>query len=152
MRHGEAEAIQTTDRARELTANGRREVAAVARGLRGSVGSLDRIICSPYTRARQTAALVADGLHLGAERIEEVGELASGADTHKALQWLVRNVDEDVLAVGHMPMVAELGLLLQSGGDVEPVSFRPASVLALEADGLAPGCAEELWVRHVSDW
>ena len=59
MRHGAAAATAPTDALRPLTDSGRREVQVVA-GLLGSHSLPDAIISSPYLRARQTAAIVAE--------------------------------------------------------------------------------------------
>lgn len=152
MRHGQAEPSSSSDRARELTGPGRREVSAVARGLRERIGSVDRILCSPYTRTRQTAGLLADGMHLDSSVIEPVESLASGGSAQDALDWLTAHVQGDVIVVGHMPMVAELATMLLSGHRADPLNFHPATVLALEAAVIAPACAEELWQRHPFQW
>jgi phosphohistidine phosphatase len=67
------------------------------------------IVCSPATRTRQTADLVARGLELPAERILEDSALYLGSidDWLAALRALSPEVAH-VLAVGHNPTISEL--------------------------------------------
>jgi isoleucyl-tRNA synthetase len=67
MRHGEAETNATgtiaslpEPRPFPLTAAGREHVRASAERLRASVGRLDAVYCSPLTRTRETADIVAE--------------------------------------------------------------------------------------------
>ena len=56
IRHGEAEPYQAHDAERQLTNYGRQQVVQAADFLRDI--SFDRVLCSPYIRARQTAELL----------------------------------------------------------------------------------------------
>jgi isoleucyl-tRNA synthetase len=90
MRHGQAESNVThvidslpEPRPVPLTAQGREEARASAEAIKAALGGekLDAIYCSPLTRTRETAAIVAEVLGLDAARIEyrdELQEIAFG--------------------------------------------------------------------------
>ena len=62
IRHARAEerALLKRDRTRALTVDGRRRMRKAARGLHALLPGLSQIATSPLTRARQTAAIVAE--------------------------------------------------------------------------------------------
>tara|TARA_B110000503_G_scaffold20128_1_gene30110 strand:- start:281 stop:844 length:564 start_codon:yes stop_codon:yes gene_type:complete len=60
MRHGEAEFNAQTDADRSLTLYGRAQVSAVARRLLEMDLQIEKIMVSPYLRARQTAAIMSN--------------------------------------------------------------------------------------------
>ncbi len=106
VRHGESEAnVERVfdGRERPLTALGRRQAAAAAAWL--SARPVDVIFASPYRRAHETAAVIAERVGRPVEpalELEEVkvGELAgrSDQDAHRVFQavysrWLAGDVD-----------------------------------------------------------
>nr|WP_254774057.1 histidine phosphatase family protein [Marinobacter sp. AC-23] len=66
MRHGEA-GWHSLDQERTLTEMGRRQVAECAAQIAASPWRPQRIWCSPYVRARQTAAIVSEILNCPVE-------------------------------------------------------------------------------------
>ncbi len=152
MRHGEAEPRANSDRERRLTEDGEAEVAIVANGFRQQVGTVSRILCSPYERTVQTAGLMVAGLEMEFDTVEFCEELSSGADVHEVMDWLTRELDGDTLLIGHFPCVAELANLLIEGSRQGSHEFHTASLLALETEDVAPGNAELLWQRTPEDW
>jgi phosphohistidine phosphatase SixA len=60
MRHGEAELNAQTDADRPLTLYGRTQVSAVARRLLEMDLQVQKMMVSPYLRARQTAAIMSN--------------------------------------------------------------------------------------------
>jgi phosphohistidine phosphatase len=99
LRHATTEAFRpgAPDHARRLTPHGEQEAAAVGEHLRDT--PLDLVLCSPATRARQTAAGL--GVTAPVEIRDDLYE--AGADDVTAL---VRGLGADVghvLLVGHAP-------------------------------------------------
>lgn len=134
MRHGRA-GDATIDAERELTPEGRTDVAAIGRRLKaaGIVGW--PVFASPLVRTRQTAELIA-GATGGRVAIEKT--LASGASLDELLGFLgARGRGPELVVVGHMP---DLGVL--------------AGYLAWKARGramdLAPGTAVHLTVMKLA--
>jgi len=128
VRHAKAEASAPGgDAARHLTPAGRAAFSAAVRALAGEV-RLTRILTSPFTRARETAALLAQAT--GAP-VEEDARLASGASGGRALLALGAALGEGVALVGHNPEIAEAVAL--AGGQAAEVP--PGTVAAVGTDG-----------------
>ncbi len=128
VRHAKAEPKHARgDAARRLTAEGRARFAAHARALARDVAP-SRIVTSPFTRARETADLLAEAT--GAP-VEEHAALASGASSGGDLLRLGQELGESVALVGHNPELAA-ALALAAGKELE---LPPGAVAAVDADG-----------------
>lgn len=128
VRHAKAEgSAPGGDAHRRLTAEGRTAFAGAARALAGEV-ALRRIVTSPYARAQETAALLAEA---SGAPVEVEPRLASGASTGRALLALGRKLGAGVALVGHNPEVAEAVAL--AGG--EHAEVPPGTVAAVGLDG-----------------
>lgn len=144
MRHGEA-APGRPDAERVLTPRGKAEARRMGRWL-AERGDLDltglRLLTSPYERARQTAAYIADPL--GAE-IALLPLITPDDPPEAVVEWLLAEADgRPMMLVGHMPLVAALtGLLVEGRGDVGP-AFPTAAVAELASEVWATGCARLL--------
>ena len=102
------------DSLRPLTAEGKREMALVAKGLKAAAREIDVLASSPLVRAHQTAAIVAEAYRI--EHVEEVDALAPDAPPENLVRWLrTRGNDEVVAVVGHEPHLGVLVTWLLSG-------------------------------------
>jgi phosphohistidine phosphatase len=133
------------DAERPVTAEGRKKMRANARGLRAIVPELEILATSPYTRARETAEIVADvydGL-----AVTEVPALAHGGSRDGLLEWLSARQAEHVALVGHEPDLGGLIGWLVTGGGPPFVTLRKGGACLLVCEGpLGPGLAELSWV------
>ncbi len=137
VRHGIAteRSARLPDESRALTPKGIERMEGVARGL-GRLGvRLDRIYHSPWTRASQTADLLApllDGDRVATEHL-------AGPPTRALLDTLE---GEHVALVGHEPWMGELLALLACGdaGLGERFLFKKGGVAQLEGDPTPGGC------------
>lgn len=92
LRHGESEfnllGLCNDDPARrvDLTDAGRRQAATAARELVGQ--GVERVFCSPLTRASDTAAIVADILGLEVEPDPRLADIRSGCDGQPVSDYL----------------------------------------------------------------
>ncbi len=128
MRHAKAEpSAPGGDAARPLTEKGRRRFAELAGELAGSL-KLSRIVTSPFTRARETAALLAEAT--GAP-VEVEPRLASGASSGREVLALGAALGPGVALVGHNPELAEAVALAGGQGTEVP----PGAVAAVKLDG-----------------
>lgn len=141
LRHGEAEPQAASDAARELTAQGRKEVRQAAVQLAGR--PLTAIIASPYVRAQQTAELVRSELAF-AGQIDTVPWLTPDSDPRDVLKYLDEREGAEVLLVSHQPLIGALGGLLVHGHCQEPLPMRTASLAELQGDIPAAGAMELL--------
>jgi len=143
LRHGEAEPHARRDAERELTAHGREQVLQSAAHLIGQ--PLDRILVSPYIRARQTAALVRDALGFTGTFISAPW-LTPESEPKYALSQLPDH--GNVLLVSHQPFVGDFISLLQHGHLRQPQPMQTASLAELEGEWPLAGSMTLLSVRH----
>lgn len=128
VRHAKAEKeAPHGDAARRLTDKGRRHFEALLGDLGGEL-RLSRIVTSPFTRARETAALLAEAT--GAP-VEVEPRLASGASDGREVLALGVALGAGVALVGHNPELAE-AVALAGGGAAE---VPPGTVAAVRLDG-----------------
>lgn len=128
VRHAKAEgSAPGGDAARRLTPEGRAAFAALAAALAGEV-RVTRVVSSPFTRARQTAELLAEAT--GAP-VELEAALASGASSGRELLALLARLGPGAALVGHNPEVAE-AVALAGRREAE---VRPGTVAAIEPGG-----------------
>jgi len=88
---------------RHLTDRGREKTRAAARGLSSLDLHPDRILSSPWLRARQTAEIAASELGFNAEHIEFTLALLPFATPSAILQELTPETGDEVLLTGHAP-------------------------------------------------
>ena len=136
------------DSDRPLTAAGSRKLRRVVRGMKALGLFFDRILTSPYLRARQTAEIVAN--EMGAEKkLEQTSHLAPDGDP-RALIRLVNSrcaAGGSVLLVGHEPYLSELISVLVSGNTRTAITMKKAGLCKLFAEKLGyGGCASLEWL------
>jgi phosphohistidine phosphatase len=94
---------------RPLTRRGRKQADASAAWLRARLPAGFRVVCSPATRTRETAASLT-----GTPEVLQV--LAPGADPHEvlaAIGW--PDAEGDVVVVGHQPWLGQVAHLALTG-------------------------------------
>ncbi len=140
LRHADAEAFRpgAADRDRRLTPDGAAQAAAVGVRIREQGFVLDRALCSPAVRARQTL----DGLGLGAPG--EVIPALYNASVGDLLE-AIAEVPDDVrglLVVAHAPGVPDLAWELAEPAASDPAAlarlgrgFTPATLAVLRVPG-----------------
>ncbi|MCY7380628.1 MAG: histidine phosphatase family protein [Gemmatimonadaceae bacterium] len=105
--------IDADDARRPLTHEGRRKMAAGAKGLCDLVPSLDVLASSPFVRAHQTAVIVAECF--GEVPIVTTSALEPDTTPGSFLTWL-HSLEGDVVAVvGHEPHLGMLVTWLLTG-------------------------------------
>ena len=131
MRHGEAEPLKgDNDRQRGLTSRGQHQAQASAEWLRAQGVAGLSVIVSPYQRAQETAAIVADVIP--AARIESLALLEPSGDPRKVTAWLASREETELLLVSHMPLVGQLVSWLEDGVLSSGPAFAVAQLSALE--------------------
>lgn len=117
MRHAKAvrDHEAPSDRARGLTARGRRDAGAALAALRESGMTPGRIVASSALRTRETAEIVAAGLSGGAPVFRDDLYLAESAAIWEALRPFGA---DGVMVVGHNPGLHDLvATLVRRSGD-----------------------------------
>jgi phosphohistidine phosphatase len=135
------------DDERPLTPEGRRKMRANATGLRAVVPDVALLATSPFTRARETARIVAKA-YPDVTPVE-VSALAHGGDRDAIREWLANaGVEGQVVAVvGHEPDLGQLIGWLVTGRPDRVVTLKKGGACLLECDdAIAPGTAEVRWL------
>lgn len=127
-----------SDRDRHLTEKGIKRLRRAGKGLSTLNIPFDRILTSPFERARQTAEIVADVLKM-AKRLEEIPELTPEGTVKSLLSALApyRN-DRHVLLVGHEPLLSEAASFLLSETREIEIRMKKGGICSIEVDNLPP--------------
>ena len=144
MRHGIAVAADepgiNSDNERPLTSKGVKRQRRAARGLARLNIAFSSVLTSPVLRARQTAEIVAQYLGLEA-KLEEISGLAPESSVEHLMLGLTRFHDqENVLLVGHEPLLSDTASFLLLGKSKPSLSmrFRKGGLCCIEIDDLPP--------------
>ena len=143
MRHGIAveradTGVKSSDRERMLTSKGIKRMHKAARGLINLSLAFDRILSSPFERARQTAKIVAQAMHLE-DRLEEIQQLCPDQSVQDLLSGLVPySGDKKILLVGHEPLLSSTVSILLSGTAGAEIRLKKGWLCCLEVGGLPP--------------
>ncbi len=143
LRHGEA-GYAASDAERELTEGGRIQTQQVVEQQLPQL-DIDRIVSSPYLRARDSAAIAKSHLPHALE-IEQSSLLLPEASPLELIQW-VEQQSESLLLVGHNPLLTRV-LNLWIGSELTREHMDTSSLAAIEFDVSAAGCADLSWIRH----
>jgi phosphohistidine phosphatase len=146
FRHGPARnhaANYEDDSKRPLTARGAAKTRRAARGLARIERSVTAVWTSPYTRADQTARMVAEAL---GSPLEQVEELTPAGSQRKLLEALARlGASDTVVLVGHEPYLGKLATSLLFGAALA-LPLKKAGACAIEIDGAPrPGAGRLQW-------
>jgi phosphohistidine phosphatase len=141
VRHAIAEdaAPGGDDGGRRLTAEGRRKMRGVVRGLRIIGVEPDVILTSPLMRAVETADILVAGLRGAPEprTLEALGPDVAAGDTLQALRVFGRN--QQVMVVGHEPNLSSvLSLLLTGSWDGVSIELKKGACAAVEVAAFEP--------------
>lgn len=146
LRHGAAEDYQRHDAERQLTEVGRQQVVQAAQLLRGI--EFDRVLSSPYIRARQTAELICATLQHSGE-IEIVPWLTPMDDVREVTRKLDAYPVENLLIVAHQPLLGALASWLVDADRQHGVVMNTASVACLQGDFVGAGSMQLHSLQHV---
>ncbi|OUS27459.1 hypothetical protein A9R01_14335 ['Osedax' symbiont bacterium Rs2_46_30_T18] len=140
MRHAEAGWGAATDSERELTAAGKAQLTLLAGNQRALFSPVQKVICSPYLRTRQTALLISQ--HLEGVDIEYEDDLTPETSSQQALAAIERHWCDNLLVVTHQPLIGNLISLLEQGDLRYPEPVVPGSVYSYIMAWPGPGCAQ----------
>lgn len=129
LRHGEAEPIQTSDIARNLTRTGVQEVLNTAQTLQKV--PLDIVLHSPYARALQTAQLVCEEMGYQGE-VVQVDWITPDDNPKQVIKRLEPYEGKNILIVSHQPLLGRLVGLLTEGELMAASYLATAELVHLE--------------------
>lgn len=151
VRHGPAgkreewEAEGRDDRLRPLTPKGRKDVRRAAAGLVRLVPAVDLWATSPWTRAAETARIVAKVYRC---EIEPVDQLTPDHQPEDLTSWLLpHRRQESVGLVGHEPHLSLLVGYLLAGRSAGFIELKKGGACLVEmADPSKPGTGIMQWL------
>jgi phosphohistidine phosphatase len=144
LRHGLADWPDwdpAQDHLRPLTQDGLKKMKAVAKALARLKLRFDAILSSPYTRAMQTADIVAG--QLGLEIVEDA-RLAPGFNLDRLNEIITRYpTAQALLLVGHEPTLSATITTLIGGGRIV---IKKGSLARVEVTSFDPLSGELVWL------
>ena len=133
------------DALRPLTKKGIQRMRRQAKTLARLCPGLRLILTSPYRRAQQTAAILAEAAEVS--RIESEQALEPGAGASKVLEALTAFDLDRIALIGHQPDLGHLASYLLTADELRvDFVFKKGGALAVEMDEPKPGTARLLWM------
>jgi phosphohistidine phosphatase len=131
------------DAGRPLTPEGRKKMKKIVRGLRHLVPTIDVLATSPFTRAAQTADIVATG-YGGLEPVT-LAALAPGQSVTALSEWLDRQRRHDSVAVvGHEPSLSRSVSWLLAGAERSFIEIKKGAVCLLRLEATVTAASATL--------
>jgi phosphohistidine phosphatase len=148
LRHGIAVERGTPgykkDSDRPLTSEGEDKMRQIADAMRGMDLKFDLILSSPYTRAEQSAKIVAGELE---EEVNFSDLLEPGGNALELISEINDERPQRVLLVGHEPDLSSLISVLVTGGSDAGIELKKGGLCKLTTDKLVFGhCATLNWL------
>jgi phosphohistidine phosphatase len=137
LRHAIAENRATTDSLRDLTAEGLAQARSITEKFNQYSPVMDRVLCSPYNRAQQTASAVMTLFPDIALTLDE--SIKPGGDVYSVLDCL--DV-QHLLIVSHNPLLSNLLSVLVDGTMESHRYVDNAMLHCVSMDVVASGCGE----------
>ena len=135
FRHGiaidRADPACPADELRQLTDRGRKRTRAAARGLSALDLHPDRILSSPWLRARETAEIAASELGFDEDRIEFTRDLLPFAAPATLHEDLLATGGSEVLLAGHSPHLDDLLRELTGVGNLSILRLKKAGAASI---------------------
>lgn len=134
------------DALRPLTSAGMQKFRRAAGGLAKWMPRSARLLTSPFVRARETAALLAEAR--GSKKPVECVELAADKPFSQAFELLRSQKDKAVILVGHEPYLsAFLSIALAGQGARLKIDFKKGGAACIEfPTRIEPGRACLHWI------
>lgn len=157
MRHGEASFNAPSDPARSLTDNGIKNVISQGKWLGEYLNNkqikLDKILVSPYLRAKQTLENLITGMQAVnfsqnvANLIEEWEEITPDGNPYiieDYLRFLREEGAKNILLISHLPLVFDLSQLLTN--NQSNVQFPTSTIAEINWIG---NVGKVVYIKHV---
>lgn len=136
------------DQFRPLVLKGRKRMQKVCMRMKDFVKDVDAIVTSPFTRAAQTAQILAQA-YPGA-KVLEIPEMVPQSPPQALLKWIRtqgRNYKR-IMIVGHEPHLSVFASFMLTGKAESFIDLRKSGILSLEVETFAqanPGGAELMY-------
>lgn len=139
MRHGEASWDASTDFERQLTIAGQQQLSVLAQQQHRQLKGITKIVCSPFVRTRQSAAIIAQSI--GDVKIVYSDQITPANTVMEAVTALEKHWTEQLLVVTHQPLIGNLISYIELGDLSYPEPVLPGSIYSYSMEWPGPGCA-----------
>jgi len=140
LRHAIAEDRAATDSVRDLTAEGLAQARSITEKFKLYSPAMDRVLCSPYNRAQQTAAAVMTLFPDIALTVDE--SVKPGGDVYGVLDAIEGFDVQHLMIVSHNPFLSNLLSVIVDGTMESHRYMDNATLHCISMDVVAPGCGE----------
>jgi len=140
LRHAAAQGSAATDAVRDLTIEGLAQARSITEQFKQHSPAMDKVLCSPYNRAQQTASAVMglfpDIVLSTDDRLEPGGDVIAALD-------VIEGCDvQNLLIVSHNPFLSNLLSVMVDGTMESHRVVANAALYCVSMDVVAPGCGE----------
>lgn len=143
LRHAVAEDSAASDSVRDLTAAGLEQARSIAEKFKQYSPLMDKVLCSPYNRAQQTASAVMPLFPDVALNTYE--GITPSADVYGVLDAIERLDVQHLLLISHNPLLSNLLSIMLDGTMETRRYIDNATLHCVSMDVVAPGCGELLY-------
>ena len=140
LRHAIAEDRAATDSLRDLTAEGLAQVRSINEKFKQHSPVIDRVLCSPYNRAQQTASAVITQFSGLALTLDE--SIKPGGNVYSVLDAIEGLDVQHLLVVSHNPFLSNLLSVMVDGTMESHRYVDNATLHCVSMDVVASGCGE----------
>jgi len=140
LRHAIAEDRAATDSVRDLTAEGLAQARSVTEKFRQYSPMMDRVLCSPYNRAQQTASAIMTLFPELALTSDET--ITPSGNVYEVLDAIETCDVQHILLVSHNPFLSNLLSVMVDGTMESHRYVGNATLYCISMDVVAPGCGE----------
>ena len=140
LRHAIAQNRAASDSARDLTVEGLAQARSITEKFKQYSPAMDRVLCSPYNRAQQTASVVMTLFPNLAVTLDE--SIKPGGDVYGVLDAIESLDVQHLLLVSHNPLLSNLLSVMVDGTMESHRYVDNATLHGVSLSAVAPGCGE----------
>lgn len=148
LAHDQADPVCPVDSERALTDDGRKKTRKSAKGLKAMGHAPTRILTSPYLRAKETAALLAEVLGIDASMVTITDALLPEAAPYSLFHALYafHATDEEIVCVGHAPNLDKVIAVALTGERAPVTELKKSGCCLLQVDDLPRTHGTLIWL------
>ena len=140
LRHAIAEETAATDFLRDLTAEGLAQAGSITKKFKQQSPVINRVLCSHYNRAQQTASAVMTLFPDLALTLDE--NIKPGGDVYSVLDAIKRLDMQHLLIVSHNPLLSNLLSVMVDGTMESHRYVDNATLHCVSMEVVESGCGE----------
>jgi len=143
LRHAIAQDRAATDSLRDLNAKGLAQAPSITEKFKQHSPVIDRVLCSPYNRAQQTASAVITQFSGLALTLDE--SIKPGGNVYSVLDAIEGLDVQHLLVVSHNPFLSNLLSVMVDGTMESHRYLDNATLHCISMDVVASGCGENAY-------